>query len=148
MAGKIKRYEPFWGLESLRRDMDRLFDSFLGRMPSEEYAALWTPAVDVEETKDSLVVRAEIPGMSKEEIKIQTVGDNLVISGERKHEAEEKDRHFHRVERTYGKFQRALALPVEVEPDKAKASYKEGVLEITFPKSEKARAKEIEIEVK
>ncbi|MEA3312262.1 MAG: Hsp20/alpha crystallin family protein [candidate division WOR-3 bacterium] len=148
MAGKIKRYEPFFGLEGLRRDMDRLFDSFLGRMPSEEYAALWTPAVDVEETKDSLVVRAEIPGMKKEEIKIQTVGDNLVVSGERKHEAEEKGRHFHRVERTYGKFQRTLALPVEVEPDKAKACYKEGVLEITFPKSERAKAKEIEIEVK
>ena len=145
--GKIKRYEPFWGLESLRRDMDRLFDSFLGRWPGEEYETLWAPAIDVEETKDSLVVRAEIPGMKKEEIKIQTVGEGLVISGERKHEAEEKNRHFHRVERTYGKFQRALALPVEVEPDKAKASYKDGVLEIIFPKSEKARAKEIEIEV-
>jgi len=145
MAGKIKRYEPFWGLEGLRHDMDRLFDSFLGRMSSEEYATMWIPAVDVEETKDSLVVRAEIPGMKKEELKIQTVGDNLVVSGERKHEAEEKDRHFHRVERTYGKFQRAFALPVEVEPDKAKASYKDGVLEITFPKSEKARAKEIEV---
>jgi len=145
MAGKIKRYEPFWGLEGLRHDMDRLFDSFLGRMPSEEYATMWIPAVDVEETKDSLVVRAEIPGMKKEDIKIQTVGEGLVISGERRHEAEEKDRHFHRVERTYGKFQRAFALPVEVEPDKAKASYKDGVLEITFPKSEKAKAEEIEV---
>ncbi len=144
--GKIKRYEPFWGFEGLRHDMDRLFDSFLGRMPSEEYATMWIPVVDVEETKDSLVVRVEIPGMKKEDIKIQTVGEGLVISGERRHEAEEKDRYFHRVERTYGKFQRAFALPVEVEPDKAKASYKDGVLEITFPKSEKARAKEIEVE--
>ncbi|TET22756.1 MAG: Hsp20/alpha crystallin family protein [Candidatus Stahlbacteria bacterium] len=143
--GKIKRYDPFWGIESFRRDMERLFDSFFGRWPSEGYPTLWGPAVDIEETKDSLVVRVEIPGMKKEEIKIQTVGDNLVISGERKHEAEEKDRHFHRVERTYGKFQRVVSLPIEVESDRAKASYKEGVLEITFPKSEKTRAKEIEV---
>ncbi|TKJ43315.1 molecular chaperone [candidate division TA06 bacterium B3_TA06] len=144
--GKIKRYDPFWGIDSFRRDMDRLFDSFFGRWPSEGYPTLWGPAVDIEETKDSLVVRAEIPGMKKEDIKIQTVGDNLVISGERRHEAEEKDRHFHRVEHAYGKFQRVVSLPIEVESDKAKASYKEGVLEITFPKSDKARAKEIEVE--
>lgn len=145
---KIKRYEPAWGIDSFRRDMDRLFDSFFGRWPSEEYATLWAPAIDVEETKDSLIVRAEIPGMTKEDIKIQTVGDTLVISGERKHESEEKDRHFHRVERAYGKFQRTMQMPIEVQSDKAKASYKDGVLEITFPKSEKARAREIEIEVK
>lgn len=145
---KIKRYEPAWGIDSFRRDMDRLFDSFFGRWPSEEYATLWAPAIDVEETKDSLIVRAEIPGMTKEDIKIQTVGDTLVISGERKHESEEKDRHFHRVERAYGKFQRMMQLPIEVQSDKAKASYKDGVLEIIFPKSEKAKAREIEIEVK
>lgn len=145
---KIKRYEPLWGIDTFRRDMDRLFDSFFGHGPSEEYATLWAPAVDIEETKDSVVIRAEIPGMNKEDIKIQTVGDALVITGERKHESEEKDRHFHRVERAYGKFQRMMQLPVEVESDKAKASYKDGVLEIIFPKSEKAKAREIEIEVK
>ncbi|MCK4333936.1 Hsp20/alpha crystallin family protein [candidate division WOR-3 bacterium] len=146
--GKIQKYDPFWGIDSFRRDMERLFDSFFGRMPSEKYAIMWIPAVDIEETKDSLVVRVEIPGMKKEDINIQTVGEGLVISGERRHETEEKDRYFHRMERTYGKFQRVVSLPIEVEPDKAKASYKEGVLEITFPKSEKARTKEIEIEVK
>jgi len=145
MASKIKRYDPFWGIESFRRDMDRLFDSFFGRWPREEYETIRAPAIDVEETTDSLIVRAEIPGMKKEEIKIQTVGEGLVISGERRHEAEEKDRYFHRVERTYGKFQRVVSLPIEVESDKAKASYEDGVLEITFPKSEKARAKEIEV---
>jgi HSP20 family protein len=146
--GKIKRYDPFWGIDSFRQDMDRLFDSFFGSWPSEEYATIWAPALDIEETKDSLIVRAEIPGMKKEDIKIQTVAGSLTISGERKHEVEEKERHFHRVERSYGKFHRMIALPVDVESDKAKASYKDGVLEITFPKSEKAKAREIEIETK
>jgi len=145
---KLKRYDPFWGIESFRRDMERLFDSFFGHWPSEEYPTVWAPALDIEETKDSLVVRAEIPGMKKEDIHIQTVGDNLTISGERVHKTEEKDRHFHRVERSYGKFQRVVTLPVEVESDKAKATYKDGVLEITFPKSEKAKTREIAIEVK
>jgi len=146
--GRIKKYEPFWGVDNLRRDMDRLFDSFFGRWPADEYKGFWAPAVDVEETKDSLHVRVEIPGMKKEDIKIQTAGDTLVITGERRHCTEEKERHFHRVERAYGKFQRALQLPVEVQSDKAKASYKDGVLEIAFPKSEKAKAREIEINVK
>ena len=146
--GKIKKYEPYWGIDHFKRDMDRLFDSFFGHWPTEEYAGVWAPAVDVEETKDSVHVKVEIPGMKKEDIKIQTVGDHLVISGERRHESEEKDRHFHRVERAYGKFQRALQLPVEVQSDKAKASYKDGVLEISFPKSDKAKAREIEIDVK
>ncbi len=143
--GNIRRYDPYWGIDSFRRGMDRLFDSFFGRGTEEEYATLWTPALDIEETKDSIIVRAEIPGMKKEDIKIQTLGENLLISGERKHESEEKDRHFHRIERSYGKFQRLVKLPLEVQSDKAKASYKEGVLEITFPKSEKAKAREIEI---
>ncbi|MBN2378296.1 Hsp20/alpha crystallin family protein [candidate division WOR-3 bacterium] len=145
---KIKKYDPFWGVDSFRRDMDRLFDSFFGNWPGEEYKGFWAPAVDVEETKDSIYVRVEIPGMKKEDIKIQAAGDTLVISGERRHSSEEKDRHFHRVERAYGKFQRALQLPVEVQSDKAKATYKDGILEVSFPKSEKAKAREIEIDVK
>ncbi len=146
--GKLRRYESGWGIDNLRHDVDRLFDSFFGRWSGEGYGAVWIPAIDLEETRDAIFVRAEIPGMTKEEIKIQTVGDKLMISGERKHEAEEKDRHFHRVERAYGKFQRVLQLPVEVQSDKATASYKDGVLQITFPKSEKAKAREIEIELK
>lgn len=145
--GKLQRYEPNRGVDTFRRDMDRLFDSFFGRWPGEEYATLWAPALDVEETKDSIVIRAEVPGMKKEDIKIQTAGDRLLISGERRHESEEKNRHFHRVERAYGKFQRLVKLPLEVQSDKARASYKEGVLEIIIPKSEKAKAREIEIDV-
>ncbi|NLI99156.1 Hsp20/alpha crystallin family protein [bacterium] len=145
---KIKRYEPFWGIDTFRRDMERLFDSFFGRWGAEDFPATWAPLVDIEETKESLIVRVEVPGMNKEDIKIQAVGDNLVISGERRSQAEDKDRHFHRIERSYGMFQRVLTLPTEVEHDKAKASYENGVLEITFPKSEKAKTKEIAIEVK
>lgn len=145
---KIKKYHPTWGIDSFRRDMDRLFDSFFGHWPGEEYSTVWAPAIDVEESKDSLMVRIEIPGMQKEDIKIQTAGNTLVISGERHHDSEEKNRHFHLIERAYGRFQRMLKLPVEVQSDKAKATYKDGVLEISFPKTEKAKAREIEIEVK
>ncbi len=145
---KIKRYEPFWGIDTFRRDMERLFDSFFGRWGTEEFPTTWAPLVDIEETKDSIIVRAEVPGMKKDDVKIQVVGDNLVISGERRHQAQDKERHFHRIERSYGVFQRVVTLPMEVEPDKAKASYENGVLEISFPKSEKSKTKEIAIEVK
>ncbi len=145
---KIKRWEPFRELEAFRRDMERLFDSFFGKYSVEEYEGLWSPPVDIEETENDIIVRVELPGMKKEDIKIRTTGDSITISGEKKHEAEEKGKHFHRIERAYGRFERTIDLPVEVEPDNAKATYENGVLTVTLPKSEKARAKEIEIEVK
>ena len=83
--------------------------------------------------------------MKKEDIKISVSGDELCISGERKHEAEDKGKTFHRIERAYGKFQRSLVLPADVQGDKAKAAYKDGVLELTLPKSEKAKSHEIAI---
>ncbi len=145
---KIKRWEPFRELESFKRSMERLFDSFFGRYPLEEYEGFWTPPVDIEETENDVVVRIEIPGMKKDDIKIKTTGDSITISGEKRHESEEKGKHFHRIERAYGRFERTVPLPVEIEPDKARASYENGVLTVTLPKSEKAKAKEIEIEVK
>lgn len=146
MAKNISVWDPIREVGSLRDEMDRFFDAMLGRWPRERMETFWAPALDIEETKDDIVVRAELPGMKKEDIKVTLSGDSLSISGERKHEAEEKNRSFYRIERAYGKFQRTVTLPSEVDGSKVKAAYKAGVLELVMPKSEKTKAREIQIE--
>jgi len=147
MPKDITKWDPFREFSSLRSEMERVFDSMLGRYPRERVEGLWTPLVDVEETKDNIVARIELPGMKKEDIKVTLMNNMLTISGERKHEAEEKGKTYYRIERTYGKFQRTIELPTEVMTDKAKAIYKDGILELVIPKSEKAKEKEVAIEV-
>ncbi|MEO0073937.1 MAG: Hsp20/alpha crystallin family protein [candidate division WOR-3 bacterium] len=146
MAKNLSIWDPFREVASLREDMDRLFDSMIGRWPRERTETLWAPALDIEETKDEIIVRAELPGMKKEDIKVTLSGDTLSITGERKRESEEKGRTFYRVERAYGKFQRSVVLPAEVDGSKVKASYKAGVLELVMPKTEKEKAHEIQIQ--
>jgi len=144
---KIARWEPFRDLVSMRDDFDRLFESFFGRMPviREDF---WTPSVDIVESNGNIEVKAEIPGMKKEDIKV-TVRDNVLsIVGERKQEKETKEKTFHRVESYYGKFSRNIQLPSEVEADNIKATYKDGILNITLPKPESAKPKKIEVEIK
>ena len=108
----------------------------------------WAPVTDVEETKDEVVVKIELPGLKKEDIKLQIHSDALVVTGERKQESETKEKAFHRVESSYGKFQRVIALPSEVDADRARATYESGVLTVQLPKSEQAKPKELSIEVK
>ena len=146
MARNLMTWDPLRDVSTMREDMERLFDSMLGRYPREREQALWAPAVDVEETNDAMVIRAELPGMKREDIKVRVAEDTVTISGERKHEAEQKDRTFHRVERAYGTFQRTIVLPVSVQGDKAAASYKSGVLELVLPKAERVKAREITVE--
>ncbi|MEO0070648.1 MAG: Hsp20/alpha crystallin family protein [candidate division WOR-3 bacterium] len=145
MAKHLTTWDPFREMVSLRDELDRLFDSVFGRFPRERGEAYWTPPLDIEETEDAIIVRVELPGMSKEDIKVNLSGDTLTISGERKQEMEKKGKTYYRIERAYGKFQRTVTLPAEVEGDKAKASYKNGVLELNLPKSEKSKAREITI---
>jgi HSP20 family protein len=99
----------------------------------------------VEETKDEVVVTVELPGMAKDGIMVQAHGDTLTITGERRREAETKDKTVHLVERGYGRFQRVLGLPAEVDGARAKATYEQGVLTIRLPKSEQAKPKEITV---
>ena len=146
MAKQMVRWDPFHEISSVRDDMERLFDTFYGRYPRERAEINWAPPLDIEETENGIIIRAEIPGMKKEDIKISLTGDTLCISGERRHEAEQKDRTFHRVERAYGRFMRSLVLPTDVDGSKVKAAYKDGILELSLPKSEKAKAREIAIE--
>jgi HSP20 family protein len=119
----------------------------IGPLARPEWKEAWSPSVDVSETKDNVIVNAEIPGMSKEDVKV-TVQDNiLTLSGEKKQEKEEKNGSYHRIERSYGSFRRSFILPTPVEADKVKATYKDGILRITLPKTEEVKANEIPISI-
>lgn len=127
--------------------MNRLFDSFFGRPvrvgPGDR---VWAPVVDVYETKDELVVTAELPGVNEKEVQVGITGDLLTIKGERHQERETKEESYHRLERFYGKFERDIPLPIPVETNKVKATYRNGVLEIHLPKAEAVKPKEVKIE--
>ena len=144
-------WRPERGLASLRREMNWLFRRFFEEeeeWPIETWKGKWAPALDVEETEDEIMVKAEIPGVDPKDIELTIAGDCLRIRGEKKQEKEEKKKNYHRIERNYGAFQRSVRLPAEIDSEKAKADYKKGVLHITLPKVEKARSKEIKIEIK
>ena len=143
----LKRCDPFRELLSLRDDMDRFFNTFFGR-PPEEVEGFWSPTVDIEEDNENFLVKAELPGLKKEDIKISVRGNILSVSGERKHESETKSKTFHRIERSCGRFSRTIALSSDVDSDKVKATYKDGILTITLPKPESSKPNEIEVEIK
>jgi HSP20 family protein len=148
MARNLVTWDPFREMTTMRDDMERFFDSMIGRYPRERAEGFWAPAVDVEETNEAMVVRAELPGLKREEIKVTVADDTVTIAGERRHEAEQKGKTFHRVERAYGSFQRTIVMPVSIQGDKAVASYKAGVLELVLPKAERVKAREIAVEPK
>jgi HSP20 family protein len=147
MAWEITPWKPF-EFDRIRREMDRLWDSFLeGRPRRAEEGGEWLPSLDVSETKNDLVIKAELPGMDPKDIDISLINGFLTIKGEKKQEKEEKDENYHLIERSYGSFTRSVRLPREVQSDKITASFKNGVLRVTLPKSEEAKKKEIKIKV-
>ena len=119
----------------LRRDMERFFERFADPIwePFDMTAGDWAPKLDVSETKDAMVVTAEMPGVDPKEIEIMLTGDLLTLKGEK--ESEEKEERYHRVERTYGAFLRSVRLPVAVDGSKVTATFKNGVLVVTLPKT-------------
>jgi len=130
--------------------MDRLVDTFLFGVPQRGDSweeAEWLPAVDVAETKNEVVVNVEVPGMDPKEFDISLSGGTLTIKGEKNQGKEEKEENYHLIERRYGTFTRSIPLPQAVQSDKISASYKDGILKITLPKSEDAKEKEIKIKV-
>lgn len=135
--------KPGHPLEGFRREMDRLFEDVLSGWGVRR--AEFLPAVDVHETEAEIVVTAEVPGLKAEEVDISISNDVLTIRGEKKGEREEKGRNYHVVERSYGSFHRSVPLPAAVDSEKATASCKEGVLTVSLPKVEKAKAKKIDI---
>ncbi len=139
---------PWRPLRDLKREMDRLWNEFFGREPLPEvFETEWVPALDVSETKEAVIVRADVPGIDPNNLEITLSGNTLTIRGEKKQEREEKGENFYRMERSYGSFVRTIQLPVEVEPDKVEASYKNGVLKITLPKKSEAQGKQIPVKI-
>jgi HSP20 family protein len=127
--------------------MDRIWDRFSGDKPAEWAGREWTPSVDVSESHDKIVVKAEAPGIDPKELDISLSSGVLTVKGEKKKEREEKSENYHLVERGYGAFSRSVRLPAEVQEDKVRASYKDGILTITLPKTERAKERAIKIEV-
>ena len=145
----FRELTPFSDFDRMRREMERVWDTFLeGDVRKESKKdSVWLPSVDVSETKNDVVVKAELPGMDPKDIEVTLSDGHLMIKGQKKHEKEEKDEDYHFVERSYGSFVRAVHLPKEVKHDKISASYKNGVLKVVLPKSEEAKTKELKIKV-
>ena len=141
-------WSSFGRLSDLRDEIDRLFDDPLTEMArTSNLLSGWTPALDVDEQKDNFVVKAELPGMKKEDIQVSMHDGSLSISGERKSETKHEDAEVYRAERFFGRFQRTVTLPTPVAPDKVKAQYKDGILTVTLPKTEEAKPKLIDVSV-
>jgi HSP20 family protein len=139
--------DPF---NAFRREMDRLFESF-GRevgWPAAETGAAMAPSIDVSETESELKIEADLPGVDEKDLDLVISDNILTIKGEKKTETEEKKKDFHLVERSYGSFSRSLALPFAVDPNQAKATFKNGVLSISLPKPPEVKAKAKKIAIK
>jgi HSP20 family protein len=149
MAWELTTWRPFRELDKMRSEMDRLWDAFFEGRPRKNMmeGEEWLPSVDVSETKNDLVVKAELPGMDPKDIDISLSDGLLTIKGEKKQEKEEKEENYHFIERSYGSFTRSVQLPKEVKHEKISASYRNGVLKVVLPKSEEAKTKEVKIKV-
>ncbi len=143
---ELSNWSSFDRLASLRDEVNRLFDWTAPSRDSGLFSG-WSPALDVFDDKDHLIVKVELPGMKKEEIEISLHDGTLTVSGERKVEREEKEGQSFRSERYFGKFQRSVSLPTTVNPNNVKASYKDGILTVELAKAEEAKPKQIEVSV-
>ena len=142
----IVRWEPFRELSSLQTEMNRLFNAaFEGPGNGAAAARRWTPAMDLLETEDQFVLRADLPGMGEEDVNIELEDNVLTVSGERKAEHEDKREGFYRMERSYGSFSRSLTLPKGVDPEAVTAAFDRGVLEVRVPKPEQRKPRRISI---
>ena len=146
MTTELRRWEPMRELASLRDEMERIFrQAFGGEVEEPPLAGAWSPALDVEETDEAFQVHVEAPGVRPEDITITLEEGVLSISGERKFYEDKTDEGFRRIERRFGRFHRSLRLPAPVDADKVSATYAEGLLSVTVPKTEAARPRKIEV---
>jgi len=145
-----ERWEPLRGISEIQGEVNRLFDSVFGRpAPAVPHSGgrTWVPFVDMQETKDDLVLTIEVPGVQEKDVSVSITGDLLSVKGERRFEQEMKDQAWLHVERAYGKFERTIQLPMPVQADKVKATYRDGVLEVKLPKVEEVKPREIKIDI-
>lgn len=147
----IVRWDPFRDLEEVSERLNRMFGrSNLATTPRSNEALFsfdWTPSVDIAETAEAFEIKAELPDVKKEDIKVSVEDGELRISGERKQEKEEKGKKFHRVERSYGSFMRSFTLPENVDDSRLAAEYKDGLLNVRLPKTEKAKPRAVTVKI-
>jgi HSP20 family protein len=147
----VRWLDPFRDLSSIQERMNQIFEDALARSRGREEGlrtGMWTPAVDIYENSDFVVVKAELPGVEKNHISVEVKEGILLLRGERKFEKEVKEESYHRIERSYGSFQRSFSLPVSVDQDRVTARFEDGVLEVKLPKKEMAKRKQIQVDVK
>ena len=144
----IVRVDPLREFAAIQERMNRLFGNPYLRDEDTSFRGTWAPAVDIFETDNhDLVVRAELPGMSREDIEVSVENSTLVLKGEKKFDGEVKDENYRRIERTYGAFHRSFTLPNTVDTTKVAADYKNGVLTVKLPFREEAKPRTINVEV-
>jgi HSP20 family protein len=140
----LTKWDPFKDLLTLQDRMNRLFDESVRNVKTGDEAlssAIWSPAVDIYETDDEVVVKAELPEVNQKDIDIQIENNTLTLRGERKFNKETKKENFHRIERSYGTFSRSFTLPGTIDQEKINADYKDGILKISMPKREETKPK-------
>jgi len=145
----LVRFEPFRGLFNSQDRFNRVLSQAFSQAFGDEESKLgsWAPAVDIFETDENLVVKAELPGVDPKDVEVRVEDSTLYLKGQRKFENEVKDENYHRIERSYGSFTRTFALPSSINADKVAAEYKDGMLTLTLPKREEAKPKTIKIQV-
>ncbi|HUL29744.1 MAG TPA: Hsp20/alpha crystallin family protein [Thermodesulfobacteriota bacterium] len=149
MARETTLWKPF-EFDRMKKEMDRIWDSFLEGKPETKRreTGKWVASIDISETKNELIIRAELPGMDPNDIDVSVNHGYLTIRGEKKQEKEEEEEeNYHLIERTYGAFSRSIRLPIKVQGDKIHASFKNGVLVVRIPKSGESKKKEIKVKV-
>ena len=147
----LTRWDPFRDLVSLQERMNRLFEDSLSRSKTtdqEMAMGTWTPAVDIFETPETVVMRADLPGVDLKDIDVRIENNMLTLRGERKFLKEAKEEDYHRIERSYGVFSRSFQLPGSIDQTKIAAMHKDGVLEVHLPKREDTRPKQIKVDIK
>jgi HSP20 family protein len=147
----ITRWDPFKELDELNKRLSMMYGRAPLRKDSEKEEAMtvaeWAPLVDIVEDEKEYLIKAELPEVRREDVKVSVEEDVLTVSGERKFEKEEKGKKYHRIERAYGRYARSFTLPDDADPSKVTAEFKDGVLRVRLPKSEKAKPKSVEIKV-
>ena len=142
----LARFDPFRGLAEIQKDLSRAFDRYFDD-PGRATERTWAPPLDVYETKDDLVMTVELPGVKEKDVRLSIVGEVLSLRGQRVPNSEVREENYHRIERWSGSFERHIQLPISVQADKVRATYRDGVLEIRLPKVEEVKPREIKIEV-
>ena len=140
----LVRWEPFREIDSIQREMNRLFDSLAPRT-SEKFGSAFVPAAEMEETPEAIHLKLEVPGMDAKDIDIQVTADSVSISGERKSETKTEEKGMTRSEFRYGSFSREIPLPIRVQNTNVSAEYKDGILNLTLPKAEEEKNRVVKV---